>query len=87
MAGTFEKTICELEQMLAHIEKGQNFTDISHSSLLVNRIKIDQTNIAKSSTETLGHACLRYLNNNDAVFASIKDMPRYLKIKERLADL
>ena len=86
-SGTFEKAICELEQMLAHLEKNQSFTDISHSSLLVNRIKIDQTNIVKSSTETLGHAYLRYLNNNEAVFASIKDTPRYLNIKERIANL
>ena len=84
-AGAFEKAICELEQMLVHLEKNQGFTKISHSSLLVNRIKIDQTNIAKSSTETLGHIYLRYLNNNDAVFASIKDTPRYLNIEERLA--
>ena len=55
--------------------------------MLVNRIKIDQANIAKSSAETLGHAHLRYLNNNDAVFASIKDTPRYLNIKERLSNL
>jgi hypothetical protein len=86
-SGTFEKAICELEQMLAHLEKNQSFTDISHSSLLVNRIKIDQTNIVKSSTETLGHAYLRYLNNNDNVFASIKNDPRYTSIKERLAAL
>ena len=84
-AGAFEKAICELEQMLVHLEKNQGFTGISHSSLLVNKIKINQTNIAKSNTETLGHTYLRYLNNNDAVFASIKDTPRYLNIKERLA--
>lgn len=84
-AEAFERATCELEQMLAHVEKEQTFTNISHSSLLVNRIKIDQTNIAKSSAETLGHTYLRYLNNNDAVFASIKDTPRYLTIKERLA--
>ena len=84
-SGTFEKAICELERMLVHLEKNQDFTEISHSSLLVNKIKINQTNIVKSSTETLGHTYLRYLNNNDAVFASIKDTPRYLNIKERLA--
>ena len=81
----FERATCELEQMLVHLEKNQDFTEISHSSLLVNKIKINQTNIAKSKTETLGHTYLRYLNNNDAVFASIKDTPRYLNIKERLA--
>ena len=84
-AEAFERATCELEQTLVHLEKNQDFTEISHSSLLVNKIKINQTNIAKSNTETLGHIYLRYLNNNDAVFASIKDTPRYLNIKERLA--
>ena len=84
-AEAFERATCELERMLVHLEKNQDFTEISHSSLLVNKIKINQTNIAKSNTETLGHIYLRYLNNNDAVFASIKNTPRYLSIKERLA--
>jgi len=84
-AEAFERATCELERMLVHLEKNQDFTEISHSSLLVNKIKINQTNIAKSNTETLGYIYLRYLNNNDAVFASIKDTPRYLNIKERLA--
>ena len=86
-AEAFERATCELEQMLVHLEKIQDYTEISHSSLLVNKIKINQTNIAKSSEETLGHTYLRYLNNNDAVFASIKDTPRYLNIKERLSNL
>ncbi|MBR3895206.1 MAG: helix-turn-helix transcriptional regulator [Clostridia bacterium] len=86
-AEAFERATCELEQMLVHLEKNQDFTEILHSSLLVNKIKINQINIAKSNTETLGHTYLRYLNNNDAVFASIKDTPRYLNIKERLATM
>lgn len=86
-AEAFERATCELEQMLVHLEKNQDFSEISHSSLLVNRIKINQTNIAKSSAETLGHAYLKYLINNEAVFASIKDTPYYISIKERLSKL
>ena len=77
---SFERAMRELEQMLIHIEKSQGFTGISHSSLLVNKIKINQTNIAKSSEETLG-------NNNDVIFASVRDTPRYMKIKEQLSNL
>lgn len=84
---SFERAMRELEQMLIHIEKNQGFTGISHSSLLVNKIKINQTNITKSSEETLGHTYLRYLNNNDMIFTSVKDTPRYMKIKERLSSL
>ena len=83
----FERAMEELENLLIYLENYKGFTGISHSSLLVNKIKIGQSNIAKSSEETLGHAYLRYLNNNEEVFASIKDTPRYLNIKERLSNL
>lgn len=86
-AGMFERAMRELEQMLTHIKKNQDFTEIAHSSLLVNRIKINQTNIARSSSETLGHAYLRYLNNNNTVFQSMEGTERYVRIKEQLADL
>ena len=86
-AGQFERAMEELEKLLIYLENYKGFTGISHSSLLVNKIKIGQSNIAKSSEETLGHAYLRYLNNNDNLFASIKNDPRYTSIKERLAAL
>ena len=86
-AGQFEKALAELEQMLVHMENYQSFTEITHSSLLVNKVKVNQSNIAKSREESFGHTYLRYLNNNDAVFNSIKNDCRYLRIKERLASL
>lgn len=81
----FERAMDELEQTIDHLEKLQDFTEITQSSLIINKIKYDQTNTSRSSEETLGHSYFRYLNNNEAVFASIKDTPRYLNIKERLA--
>lgn len=86
-AKKFEIAIEDLERMLEHLEKYNDFTDIAHSSLLVNRIKIAQNNISKSSEETLGHAYLRYLNNNDNVFIAIKDDSRYTDIKKCLSAL
>ena len=86
-AEKLETAIEDLERMLAHLEKYNEFTKIAHSSLLVNKIKIDHSNIFKSRTETLGHTYLRYLNNNDNVFIAIKDDSRYTDIKERLAAL
>ena len=85
--GQFERAIEELERMLIHLANYKRFTEIAHSSLLVNKIKIGQSNIAKSSDENLGHTYVRYLNNNDNVFASIKTDPRYTSIKDRLAVL
>lgn len=86
-AGEFDRAIGELEKMVLYCEKFKNFTEINHSSLFVNKIKFSRKDISKHSEETLGHAYLRYLNNNDNVFASIKDDPRYLNIKERLSNL
>ncbi|MBR2346196.1 MAG: helix-turn-helix transcriptional regulator [Clostridia bacterium] len=86
-AEKFETAIEDLERMLVHLENYNKFTKIAHSSLLVNKIKIDHSNIFKSSTETLGHAYLRYLNNDDNVFIAIKDDSRYTALKDRLAVL
>ena len=86
-AGEFDRAIDELEKMVLYCEKFKNFTEIDHSSLFVNKIKFSRKDISKHSEETLGHAYLRYLNNNDNVFASINNDPRYTSIKERLAAL
>ncbi len=86
-AGEFDRAIGELEKMVLYCEKFKNFTEIDHSSLFVNKIKFSRKDISKHSEETLGHAYLRYLNNNDNVFASIKNDPRYTSIRERLAAL
>ena len=86
-AGEFDRAIGELEKMVLYCEKFKNFTEIDHSSLFVNKIKFSRKDISKHSEETLGHAYLRYLNNNDNVFASIKNDPRYTNIKERLSAL
>ena len=86
-AGEFDRAISELEKMVLYCEKFKNFTEIDHSSLFVNKIKFNRKDISKHSEETLGHAYLRYLNNNDNLFASIKNDPRYTSIKERLAVL
>ena len=83
----FDRAMQELEQVIMHFESYQNFNAISHTSLLVNKVKVDLSNIAKSTDETLGHMYLRYLNNNDVVFEMIKDTPRYINIKEQLSNL
>ena len=86
-SGKNETALSELELMVEHAEKLAGFTSIEQTSLLVNKIKYDRTNTSKSSEETLGSAYLRYLNNNENIFLSIKEDKRYMKIKERLAVL
>ena len=85
--GDLERAIGELEKTVMYCEKFKDFTEIAHSSLLVDKIKFSIKDMSKSSDETLGHAYLRYLKNNDNVFALIKDDCRYMSIKERLSSL
>lgn len=86
-AGNFERAIYELEKMVLYCENFKDFEEIDHSSLLVNKIRFSRKDISEHSEETLGCAYLRYLNNNDNVFASVKDDQRYKNVKERLAEL
>ena len=85
--GAFEQSLEELEKMLKHVEDYEECSEISHSSLLVNRIEVDKNTIAKSSEETLGHTFVRYLNREEHIFVSIKNDFRYINIMDRLASL
>jgi hypothetical protein len=85
--GEFERALDELELMTVHQEALQSFSQIQHTSLLVNTIKVAESNIFKSQAETLGHAYWRQLNSPESVFASVKNFPRYAAIKEQLAKL
>lgn len=83
-----ERAMEELEQMLNHIEAFNKFTVIDHTSLLVNKIKTDQSNVAKKDEETLAQSYLKYLNNKEeSVFAPIEGNGKYKSIKERLSYL
>lgn len=87
-AGEFERALDELEMLIVHLEKLQSFSQIQHTSLLVNKIKHSADNIAKHTDEPLGHFYWRHLNRVLAdAYAPVKDSPRYVAIKERLAAL
>ena len=85
--GNFEQALGELETMATHLESLQKFSKTEHTSLLVNKIQVAQSNIFKSQAETLGQAYLRHLTKPDSLFAPVKDSARYTAIKERLAKL
>ena len=87
-SGEFEKALEELEMLIAHLEKLQSFSQIEHTSLLVNKIKFSSDNITKHTEEPLGHFYWRHLNRVLAdAYAPVKDSARYIAIKERLAAL
>ena len=87
-AGKLERALDELEMLIAHLEKLQSFSQIEHTSLLVNKIKFSLDNITKHTEEPLGHFYWRHLNRVLAdAYAPVKDSARYIAIKERLAAL
>ena len=87
-SGEFEKALDELEMLIAHLEKLKDFSQIEHTSLLVNKIKFSSDNITKHTEEPLGHFYWRHLNRVLAdAYAPVKDSARYIAIKERLAAL
>ena len=87
-AGKLERALDELEMLIAHLEKLQSFSQIEHTSLLVNKIKHGADNITKHTDEPLGHFYWRHLNRVLAdAYAPVKDSPRYAAIMERLAAL
>ncbi len=83
----FNRALEEMETMITHLENFQEFSEISHTSLLVNKVKINIKDTTRSKEETLGHSFLRYLERYDTVFASMKNEPRFENIKQRLATL
>ena len=80
-----DRALSELEQMVAHVEAYGQFTAVSHTSLLVRGLRIDQNNISKHTSEPLGEMYLRYLTNHEAEFAPLLSHERYLRVKEALA--
>ena len=87
-AGKLERALDELEMLIDHLEKLQSFSQIEHTSLLVNKIKFSLDNITKHTEEPLGHFYWRHLNRVLAdAYAPVKDSARYIAIKERLAAL
>ena len=82
-----DQALKELEQMFMHIEKSDSFTEVAHTSLLVNKLKIKKNNIPKHTEETLAQTYLRYLTNNEAVFDLLINDDRYVSIKNKLATM
>ncbi len=83
--GCFDKVLDELEEMVIHIEKHSEITEISHTSLLVNKVKTN--GIPKHSEETPARASLRYLIKQEGLLKPILQDRRYLHIKQHLAAL
>ena len=84
-AGEYERAIGELEKMVYHFEKLEDFSVIKHTSPLVNRLTIDRSkHTAKHTEESTAASYLRYLENQKAVFEQIENDVRFLAVKGRL---
>ena len=83
--GEHDRALCELEQMIGHLEGLQSFTSLTHTSLLVRGLKTDRTYILKSHEEKLSESYLRYLNNQSELFAPVSGDARFVNVKKEMA--
>ena len=82
----FDTALDELEQMMKHIEQEGDrlFADASHTSLLVNTIKVAANSMPKHSEESVAQAIWRYLAKRERLFAPTADDCRMIDIRSRL---
>lgn len=80
----FDTALDELEQMVTYVENCRKLSDVSHTSLLVNRIQVMANSLPKHSEESLAQAMLRYLTNRECLFAPIALDGRMADIRARL---
>ncbi len=85
--GEYDRALCELEQMVRHLEGLQDFTSLTHTSLLVRGVETDQRNMSRSHEETLAQSYLRYLNNQTELFAPVAEDARFADVKQKMASL
>ncbi len=83
--GEHDRALRELEQTVSHLEGLQNFTSLTHTSLLVRGVEIDQRNTSRSHEETLAQSYLRYLNNQTELFAPVSEDARFADVKKKMA--
>lgn len=74
--------------MAEHIEKFNESVGIEHTSLLVKKMTTDRREIPKHSEEEPAQTYLRYMSRKEEnLFGDLKEDPRYVAVKERLARL
>jgi len=86
ICGQGERALAELEEMMVHFDKTMAFERINHSSLLVNTLSFDRSDIRKSDEENIYTKFYRYLNKRIAIFADIEDSPRFIAVKKTLLE-
>ena len=86
ICGNSEKALAELEEMMLHFDKAESFEHISYSSLLVNTLSSDISDIRKKDEENIYKTFSRYLNKRIASFESISTSSRFIAIQKALAE-
>ena len=85
--GEHDRALCELEQMIGHLEGLQSFTSLTHTSLLVRGLETHQAYMSRSHEETLAQSYLRYLNNQTELFAPVSEDARFVDVKQKMSSM
>ncbi len=84
MLGYSERAIDELEKMVSHFDKMTKLKHIDHTSLLINTLSHDESELRKKDEENIYSTFLRYLNTRIECFKNIIDNPGFITVKEQL---
>ena len=84
VVGNTEQALEELEEMVDHFDKMTKFKHIEHTSLLLNTLSFNKTEVRKKDEENIYATFLHYLNKHIGDFESIKDTPQFIALKELL---
>ena len=84
LTSTGQIPIDELEKMVSHFDKMTKLKHIDHTSLLINTLSHDESELRKKDEENIYSTFLRYLNTRIECFKNIIDNPGFITVKEQL---
>ncbi len=85
-SGEYQRALAELEEMIEHFDKLEDFTEIKQSSLLVDMLTADKSKLKKHCEENIFATFSDYLNNCKDIFKPLEKDERFIAIRNRLAD-
>ena len=86
MSGYSERALEELEEMIDHFDRMTEFTHVDFESVLLNTLSYDKSEVRRVHEENIYSLFLSYLERRIESFESIADTPRFIVVKQQLAE-
>ena len=85
-SGRYSDSLDELEKMTEHFERMETFTEIKHTSLLLNTLSSDKAKVKKHCEENIYATFARYLEDCKDVFKPLVNNERFIAVKIQLSE-